>query len=340
MTNLEQETVSKIWFLVACLQDFKEKPLHNIEVNSTRLVVAKLDEGLFKAYRDQCPHRLSSFKNGQVKKGCLVCPYHGASFNSEGHLTDIPSNCDKQKVPKLKLKEFALHIDDLGFIWLNLGEKPEPFKRTFQDSLQSGMKLFFNYELKTSVLPIIENFVDCSHTNFVHGGLFRGNPETEVEVAVLRRDGNVVITTQGEKKSDALLYKIFNPTNEDTAHIDEYIAPYTVRVVYRLSFFKVTTVSVCTPINSHLTKVKTIVSVEGNVLRYLLKPLLKYYVWKILKQDFVILEEQAKNLTGEHKSRSSFFAFDLPIINIHQTYDAFFSGEALEEKNMSFKMRL
>jgi phenylpropionate dioxygenase-like ring-hydroxylating dioxygenase large terminal subunit len=42
--------------------------------SSTGFVVAK----------DDCPHQGASFAEGRVKDGCLVCPFHGWTFDGDG----------------------------------------------------------------------------------------------------------------------------------------------------------------------------------------------------------------------------------------------------------------
>lgn len=46
----------------------------------------------FSAFVDACPHRLAPLSQGRVDPdtGCLECPYHGWTFESDGSLMSIP----------------------------------------------------------------------------------------------------------------------------------------------------------------------------------------------------------------------------------------------------------
>ncbi len=334
---MQIDTLSKEWLLLGHKNDFSRSCPNKIVIKSVDIVVAYLD-GNFKAFIDICPHRLSSFEGGKIQNNHLVCPYHGSEFDSNGSLKNVPAIKPCKKTPSLNLKSFNLHEDTLGLLWINFNKDDSaPFIEDFQASFIEGDNLHFNYELRTSPLPILENFVDCSHTNFVHGGLFRGAPMNEVKVKVETSDRSVKITTTGEKNTDAFLPKLFNPSGNELVHIDEFLAPYTVKVIYQLRFLKITTVSVLTPIEEMKTKVKTIVNIQGNFLLKLFKPLLNLYVWKILKQDTIILERQSKNL---RKINDSFFSHDIPIIEIHKVYHAFKNGTSVSSTLKTFEMIL
>ena len=49
-------------------------------------------KGCWRAYKDECPHRLVPLSEGRVNEvGDLECPYHGWSFTGEnGSCTKIP----------------------------------------------------------------------------------------------------------------------------------------------------------------------------------------------------------------------------------------------------------
>ncbi|MFS6827682.1 Rieske 2Fe-2S domain-containing protein [Cyanobium sp. ATX-6F1] len=47
--------------------------------------------GQWRAFADVCPHRLVPLSQGRLNdRGELECPYHGWSFNGQGHCTAIP----------------------------------------------------------------------------------------------------------------------------------------------------------------------------------------------------------------------------------------------------------
>jgi len=55
-------------------------------------VVWRAPGGEVVAAPDRCPHRESPLSLGHVADGCLVCPYHGWTFDGRGACVAIPSN--------------------------------------------------------------------------------------------------------------------------------------------------------------------------------------------------------------------------------------------------------
>lgn len=62
--------------------------------------VWKDDSGEVRVIADRCPHRGASLAQGQLKDGCLACPFHGFRYNGEGRCVAIPAHGKDGKIPR------------------------------------------------------------------------------------------------------------------------------------------------------------------------------------------------------------------------------------------------
>ncbi len=329
------------WMLVCAAREIKNKPV-GLTIADTKLVIFKNKANKISILQDKCIHRHVSLSQGWVKNDCLVCPYHGASFDISGACVKVPSVPEGDRLPRRKVKSYKHHIDKYDYIWVNLSNNDHDTPNYFLYDEQSKNNLTFKYEIKAPALTIIENFIDTAHTGVVHKGLFRGKSHKKVEVLVKSDESSVKIETIGENSSESALNKFLNPKNKPITHIDEYIAPYNVKVIYTIGSLEVTTVSVITPISKLLSKVHTFISFKGGFGGPLLKLILKQYTKKILDQDIVILENQAQQLEEYNYPASVFFVTDKAISEVIRLYEhsLSLSREKYEGKEFRFFMEL
>lgn len=332
------------WQLVCSESQIQSKPL-SFTIMNTKIVVFKDESKIPTVLEDRCIHRHVSLSKGRVENGCVVCPYHGAAFDRSGSCKSILSSPQQKNLPRRKVRKYQCKVDEYGYLWVNLAESFIKKETPFLYSKESSDKILkYEYIVKSPALSIIENFVDCAHTGVVHNGFFRGKPSKPVMVQVKSSKQSVVIETIGEKSSDSVLSKMFNPKNRPVIHIDEYIAPSTVKVTYSVGNIKVITVSVCTQINEYETRVHTFLSLSAPlIMRNVLLPALNYYTKIILKQDVEILEDQGSQLMMLDNPKSIFFDTDRAIIEVIRLYRYYLEGneeQAFNGKEFKYQMVL
>ena len=331
------------WLLLCSLTDLKNKPL-KFKIMNTNLVVFKNLENQIAVLEDKCIHRHVSLSPGRVVKGCLECPYHGALFDINGKCQKVLSDLNGDKLPQKKVKKYEHFIDEYNYIWVNLSADRPSVKTPSLFNLNPRAKILkFQYAIKAPALAIIENFVDCAHTGVVHKGFFRGEASSLVTVQVESNEKRVRIESRGEKQSDSILSRIFNPKQKSIIHFDEYVAPLSVKVTYEIGSIKIITVSVCTPISENHTNVHTFISLEAPFgLKNILSLFLNYYTKIILAQDVEILEDQGQNLINLQNTNSSFFKSDRAIIEVIRLYKHYVNDDSktFNGKQFEFEMRI
>ena len=134
-----------------------------------------------RAWKDLCIHRGAHLSLGRVVGECLVCPYHGWHYDSDGACVHIPAQPERA-IPG-KARAIAYHAKEhLGFVWVCLGvpkADPPPFPE-FGDPrfrcVPCGPYRFYAHGPRA-----IENFLDVSHLGFVHEGSLGDAAHTQIE---------------------------------------------------------------------------------------------------------------------------------------------------------------
>lgn len=99
------------------VDDAVEAP-RRVEVAGVGYVVARLGEDVVAA-RDRCPHRGAPLSAGTIKDSCLVCPYHGWRFGSDGKVAEIPAlGADAALPPRASLELVPVYDDGDGGVEL------------------------------------------------------------------------------------------------------------------------------------------------------------------------------------------------------------------------------
>src|SRR5436309_7866346 len=88
----------KDFWYVACLStELKTNRPLSRTLFGTRLVLFRDSHGQPVALRDRCLHRQACLSGGTVNMGNIQCPYHGWTYDPQGHCVDIPSLVPNQR---------------------------------------------------------------------------------------------------------------------------------------------------------------------------------------------------------------------------------------------------
>lgn len=118
---------------------------------------------------DRCPHRGVKLSLGEVKDGCLACPFHGWQFDGDGACAHVPlGGLSPEK--KKNLAATALPVcEDGGIIFVFTGSDPkdrptlgEQLRRT--DVTRHVVDVVWNVHWTRAM----ENMLDWPHVPFVH----------------------------------------------------------------------------------------------------------------------------------------------------------------------------
>ncbi|HEY9855198.1 MAG TPA: aromatic ring-hydroxylating dioxygenase subunit alpha [Stenomitos sp.] len=287
------------WYVAAESAELKGKPLARM-IDGEPLVLFREASGQVGVLRDRCSHRNVQLSRGWVKDGCLTCPYHGWKFDADGQCVQIPALCADDPLPKKSAVPSYPVIEQQGYIWVYLGEgtprSAAPF--TLPHMVEPGWAwVRLKATVRNHVDNVIENFIDCPHTGFIHGGLFRSEPDHTVETVVRTREDGIDIEIDEEAKTNSLLGRLILAPGEQVKHVDSFHMPSIVSVRYAFGPKReVVGYQICTPVNEFETEVYVHVTWRLGWLAPLIKPFVSLVGRKVLDQDLWILENQAEQI--------------------------------------------
>jgi phenylpropionate dioxygenase-like ring-hydroxylating dioxygenase large terminal subunit len=192
------------WYPLASLKSLKDKPL-KVKLLGEPLVIVRLDERVI-CLEDRCPHRNVPLSDGFVEAGHIRCGYHGWTFDACGDVSKIPGcACTEEKIA---IETYRVCVED-GIIWVCL-ERDRAFVNPFTcKDLQFDRRIHFK-SLKADFIHTIENFLDPTHTPFIHKGLLRTESKQRMEVSQeLTNEGFVTYYTLLDKQN-GLINKLFD----------------------------------------------------------------------------------------------------------------------------------
>ena len=134
---------------------------------------------------DICVHRGGSLSGGKLAGDCIVCPYHGWEYKSDGACARIPANAAGVPIPKKARVDSYPTQEKYGWVWAYLGDLPEaerPPLPTLPCADEPNLKpIYGEFKWHANYERVVENGLDIAHTPFVHSTTF-GNPdEPEVQ---------------------------------------------------------------------------------------------------------------------------------------------------------------
>lgn len=193
----DQSALRDHWHPVAWARDLLHEPVATMLLGE-RVVLWRDAGGHPVAAADRCPHRGTALSLGSVDaRGCIVCPYHGWSYDPAGSCVHIPQLAPGAAIPsRAHLALFSCE-ERFGIVWVCLGEPvadiptfPEWRDPTYRHVACKA------YTWRTSAARMVENFTDFGHLGYLHDGLLGS------------RDDLVVPPHRVEQSGDELHYAI------------------------------------------------------------------------------------------------------------------------------------
>jgi phenylpropionate dioxygenase-like ring-hydroxylating dioxygenase large terminal subunit len=216
------------WLAVAWSSSVKAGELLSVRLLG-RDVVLWREPGGIHAWEDLCIHRGAKLSLGQVRNGCVICPYHFWRYDSSGKCVFIPSHPDQ--LPPLKARANVFHAGEkYGIVWVALDSPSHEIPSFSEGEDASFRKVRAGpYRFRAKGPRIIENFLDVAHLPFVHAGLLGDPSRAQIE------DYEVETTPQGILARDI---KIWQPDPDGTGNPARVLYDYTVERPLTASFRK------------------------------------------------------------------------------------------------------
>jgi phenylpropionate dioxygenase-like ring-hydroxylating dioxygenase large terminal subunit len=293
--------LTKGWYAAGLSKNFLPQKVTKVEIFEIPIAVWRKKNGEVVAILDQCKHRNVPLSEGKIIHDCVVCPYHGWTYNDQGQCVQIPSEGPHtERIPKVKVESFPVREEN-SLVWIWMGRAnpidKDPFPMpTMENKRWNHYYMVTHFE--NNVTDLVENFMDVPHTIYVHKGWFRDRKQIRIGAKVERTTNSVLVTY--DQSNDAIGFSnwLINPNNLPMKHTDNFYMPNNTRVDYIYGEeergFIIT--STCTPVGPYSTMVYTLISYKFGWLTPIAKFGLNWYTKKVINQDVWIMGLQGKSL--------------------------------------------
>lgn len=278
------------------------------------LVLFRQSDGKPAALVDRCAHRNMALSRGQVRDGCLECPYHGWRYAGDGSCVLVPSLAEPAGVPASISVAAHPSISSDGYVWVYMGDgRPAAPPPRLPHKGEAGWTTFtMANRFEASAYACLENFLDCPHTVFVHRGLFRSPGAKPVRARLSCSATEVTAEFSEERDAQSLVSRLLFPKGRPMLHTDRFCMPTTSRVDYSFGedrHFMIS--SHCTPVSEHLTDVYTVITFRFGRVAPLVRLFFEPLSWRIIRQDLEVLRAQTENLKRFGSARFTSLGSDL-----------------------------
>lgn len=263
-------------------------PLSILFINKP-VVLIRVDDLVF-AYEDFCPHRGAPLSKGFIDNKQIHCAYHGWAFDGKsGENTIVPV---KNKPLNCKLKAINV-IEHYGIIWLSNSDTAK-----LPELSNASPTIETHGIIKAKLVNILENFLEGSHTHYVHNGLIRSqNKQRQLINAKLVPNKHGFKVYYDPERAKGLVTKILPSKFQNLKPVATYIYPN----IAILEYFSQKDILI--------SRFEGIIGDGENQTKYFARILLNFGFFtpfvtlfarfaflKIIAQDKAILEIQHRNL--------------------------------------------
>src|SRR5688572_2660274 len=178
----ERERIfAKEWNCVGRSSNFTKPGDYKVrDIAGESLILVRDRGGELHAFFNICRHRgtqLCKEHSGQFSE-TIQCPYHAWTYGLDGRLIGAPH---MNEVDGFDKKQYPLHeaaVEEWeGFVFVNIAEKPKPFRAWFAPMLGRlsrfnlpGLKVGHRvrYEVNANWKLVFQNYSECLHCPMIH----------------------------------------------------------------------------------------------------------------------------------------------------------------------------
>lgn len=160
------------WYLIATRESIEKKRLIEKTWMGEQIVAWCDETGAICVADAFCPHlgsHMGPTVGGRVRDGCLVCPFHGFTFDTTGQCVATP-NAPAPKAARLKVYR-TREILGLIFAWWGAGGRPPQWDLPEEPAAGPKWSRVLTTTLRFRGHPqeTTENSVDVEHLEYTHG---------------------------------------------------------------------------------------------------------------------------------------------------------------------------
>lgn len=316
------------WYIVCTTQDLRDSLRHppiSRTVLGIPLVLFRGGQGQAIALLDRCPHRNVPLSLGKVERHGvpgepvshrLICRYHGWEFDEQGHCQNIPGLCPFVADPSQRAIAYPT-VEQQGFIWvyptLETTPRHQPYRFPWVDQPKFST---FGWQKRAAISMenIAENFLDATHTHFVHAGLIRtAHQRRPVTVKITRNDRQVEAIYRGEQQISGFIYRLLAPGCREVVSIGRFLLPAIAQIEYQTDRedYRLLMSLFITPLDAKQVQIYSVITFRWGKANWLGRMIGQPLFHQAMRQDLNILLAQAKNIERFGSEQFAYTQLDL-----------------------------
>lgn len=226
------EYLKDAWYIVALAQEIEGEAMLPRKILNESMLIYRKASGESVVMHDRCPHRFAPLSLGKRVGDDVVCGYHALRFDCSGKC--VHSQHGDGRIPKAATVRIFPSVEQHGFIWVWMGEAHSADKALIPDySVLDGghphSKGYDHMMMQANYQIIVDNIMDLSHVDVVHGPLLSTAGKLSPLAPVVVEQGNsVTISWEWKQNPPMGLLAPFlpQPTEEANHHVKvKWMAP-------------------------------------------------------------------------------------------------------------------
>jgi len=184
------------WYIAATSEEVGDTPLVSTLFGED-LLLWRTADGAAHALLDRCPHRGARLSDGQLRDGCVACPFHGWVFDGAGRCQLIPANGSAARIPPRAHAQSFPVCEAAGHVFVWLGPEPAaPLVLPPELTDPTWRAVPFQAHWEAHITRVTESVLDVSHLPFVHPRT-TGDVDPQVDgPAFTYTDDEIVVTAK------------------------------------------------------------------------------------------------------------------------------------------------
>jgi phenylpropionate dioxygenase-like ring-hydroxylating dioxygenase large terminal subunit len=296
------------WFIACQSRELRGRPIRR-QLLGAPVVLFRDTAGTAFALRDFCPHRSVPLSAGRVVRDRIECPYHGWQFSGAGKCELVPGLEGESRRWTRDVGAYSVREQD-GFVWVYAtpGEDPQAEPHEFAYRARPGYRsIVTEFSVAANLPDALENFLDTTHTHFLHGRVIRNDGKRKQTTVIVRRGTDSVEAEYVSDGQDSgLIARLFRG-NVDTS-IDRFLLPAVIQLEHRADDAVALMITLFfSPESESAARVFAVVEGRAGWGRYLLaRTLGKRLLLSVVRQDREMLALQlASKQSGGQESYTS-----------------------------------
>ncbi|MPZ14379.1 MAG: Rieske 2Fe-2S domain-containing protein [Chloroflexi bacterium] len=160
------ELLRRYWHVVGTAPELEKEPVQPIRLLGENLTLFRSQRGEIGLIGERCAHRAISLAYGIPQENGLRCAYHGWTYDTEGHVVDMPF-----EPACLPLRIKAYPVQELGgLLWAYLGPEPRPLLPRYEGFVREDLDRRVSFKiLPCNWVQCMDNSMDPVHFEHLHG---------------------------------------------------------------------------------------------------------------------------------------------------------------------------